>query len=1705
MQRGLSAENIADFAHHAVSHLRRLVSSSSLHDATLTPSQLDLLSTTKQIEEANHRKTIGKVDTSVVELWAHSFADELEFLVTHLQETGQQSSPENSSSNSSAVGSPKAPLPATVSPSRKPLADSQLLQANDCTKILLRMLDRTAADSMYHARLFDAFLRVIVLCATMLSKRLIDAFVATVSDCLAEFPFVLEGTVAQTVVEVLDGTATSDLLNPQRLRLLLLLSNSLKRMELLAPVASKSVKARLQSLGLTTLLIRQCRLLEAFFEQESTRHGVALTALILSLVNVSCIARGTQEIKQLVLNEDIQSMWTLGVNNIHKMDCVVAYQSSMSLVSSNKTEERLITFENTTIWAAELAEMLVELCTTSSFSLQRQMLYVESTPLPPTPPASRDLPVANAPLSISLRRWEPLPQNWDTTLSSGAPIVWRLASTLLSCNFSVDSVKSLFRFLRHLDTSQVLGEYVYRSIVATVLLLCHGSPSNVETLSKASALNLLIESLTDTDVTAFGHGMHRRIGMSRSHSGSFDAAATPPSVVTVASSTRQNLSEGSRSMAMALLSVLATSLGNDDIQLLTNAVEMMRTHETTAEDCEVIEHMLHTISGTVYARNAVFFSGDASVVCPVERFVGRWYGYTFVTWVNPLCVWGEGCHLFSFSDPSTPSSVVVSIVANGRSRSLAVRCLNGMDFSITLLPDTALSPDGWTHLAIVHNISGFFVYINGRKSSCNVSVPFPKEPRKSQLLYFGLGGAEQPNSATHPNRSLSQVAVPSLFGFTASMEVWDGQVSEKDLDRLVAAGPCSSIGMEPPVCSTPPLLFVNSILSGEGDIELDVGGAIVKKEAVRMSSAVAHRNADVPGMFTTLQVVAWAVETIRSLVGNPTPNRNTIAVLCCEFVCTAFRLATKEKVLAKYHESQTIENIRRSLLDWEAPVPHQLAQCLLALTIPRNSGKRMRSHPTTSAVLDLLLDVMGSRQCSPAFYCTTFKELSELFSVPENAKVFREDSSRFNSVLLLTQFLPSEAIDDFIALVEKLCKEQAEVECLLRFITFDEASKKSEVIRCESLRMLFDTARPNVALCDMIANAFSGNGVWWLLHLIEGAKHHSEAVRVYAIRLLALILHCSKKARETFAKGNGFEVLGAALVAGGAINARLMTYNCLFKFALDFFQPTVDRADAALARLHGTTVTPARHIDPRAQASGASLGFHGHLPGLMPGRTGRREYSFDFGMGSECGDVEGRLSVDENYSAQTVSKDLLVHPHVVQIILSMVGRMLTAYFRESSESSAHLADDRGDLMSSEEHHSATSLTTSRREAEDSVENIALKIFAYLDRIVDMTPNAVAMLSHPWMEWIWTAFEPVFVATQRENCTASQRNLAMAAETQVRSIVRKISVVDLSRPAKSSNLKRVKDLVDEPCLQRILFEEVVRHFSANNRLDTMEPNDATNVIRNVDTLFQGIEEALSPMPSALGVEIALAIRDIAVNNNMWVRLKMKNTTKLFESRDRLAFSLLSSIRLFSHEGSQLLQDLVHVNQHDPNAMIVVLRNIVDAVGQRNLEEVEALQSMLRHLYSLDDEQRKCLQRVLETDSVELLVLPSQRVIGNNQQTDTRASNPDGSVSQDFISWCMANDGKWEAMTFKIQRACRNIDNDIKSSNERKEKERNAKFRTRKTESERRVTTFSKFTADFEKLKSDIDTKGMASFVDSVAEAKNARKTRDLIVLTSPSKN
>ena len=101
--------------------------------------------------------------------------------------------------------------------------------------------------------------------------------------------------------------------------------------------------------------------------------------------------------------------------------------------------------------------------------------------------------------------------------------------------------------------------------------------------------------------------------------------------------------------------------------------------------------------------------------------------------------------------------------------------------------------------------------------------------------------------------------------------------------------------------------------------------------------------------------------------------------------------------------------------------------------------------------------------------------------------------------------------------------------------------------------------------------------------------------------------------------------------------------------------------------------------------------------------------------------------------------------------------------------------------------------------------------------------------------------------------------------------------------------------------------------------------------------------------------------------------------------------------------------------------------------------------------------------------------------------------------------MANDGKWEAMTFKIQRACRNIDNDIKSSNERKEKERNAKFRTRKTESERRVTTFSKFTADFEKLKSEIDTKGMASFVDSVAEAKNARKTRDLIVLTSPSKN
>lgn len=1701
MQRALSAEHLADIAHHAVNSLRRLVSSSSLHDANLSPSQQDLTSTSRQIEEAWIKKHV-KVDMSIVELWARSFGEELELIAS-------QQSPCSSSADMSIPSSPKIATPilqstsgggtplASTPPSgvsRKHIPEGTMMQAIEGLRAVSRWYGTQCVDVFSTVHLMDAVIRIAH--SGQLPKKLNDALLVILADVLSEVPRALEESCT-AFSSLLQASDSDELLTPNYLKMMQLFIQVLRRCDVHSGSGADSVRNRCASLGVVTRLLAQVKELRLMFDMvDPARQGRVVTSAILTLSVVACLSRRNQTLKEEILRPegDAQRSWVFAANNVSKMEAIISYLAVPH--TSTKAEERVLSFDHPNVWAADLAEFLIELCTTDSFSLRRQNLFSEVPSTPSTPPSvrsGRPPPVSSA-VMVPQRRWEPLPSNWDVTLSSGSAFVWRFASTLSQCHFTCGTAaKCLFHFLWQLDTTTTAtSELIFRCVVSSVLLLCNSNPSNVAILSSAGCFRILIEMLCDDKVTAFG-------GVITSEGGSplikSSTMAEPHQGM--------KLSENARQVIMAALSVMASScLLADDVAHVMKAVESMREGKTTLEDCEIIEHLLHTVGNTTYPNKILFFSGDASVVCPVEKFVGRWYGYTFLVWVNPSCVWGEGCVLYSYSEPSTPSAVVVSMVANGRAKSLAVRCTSNKDFTITLIPDTTLSNEGWSHIAISHNISGFTVYVNGRKTTNNVSVPYPKEPTRPHRLHFGLGSdcsiaanafqQQSPKKVGNEDVSPASASVPSLFGYVASMEILDGTLGEKDMERIAQGGPAAGASGSVEPCHSLPCLIGLSSSDVAGEICAEAIGSLVKKEAVTVAGVIGHEVPDVPKAFVSLGVVPWATVLLQS-VDNACENRNTIAVLCAEFISTAFKLAGKEE-MTKYSEMGVLEDFGRTLLSWPSGVPQQLSNSLISITIPKGGGKKMRQHPTTSSVLNLVIDLMSHPAALSTFCSASLKELSEFLSVPENAKIFREQSSRFTRILRLSTRLPSENVDDLVALLEKLCKEQQEMEQLLRYLVFQDASRHNEVVACETLRMLYDIGRPNTAICEMIAVCFGNCGVWWLVYLVAGTNHKSEAVRIYATRLLALVLHCSKKGKDIFLKGNGFEVIAAAVLNNnpdlssapahvtsgkGAIIAplrtaptvRLMTYNCFFKFALDFFQPNNTDSSPPLSTM--MSQQPAggnRHVDPRA---GGTFGFHGHLPGLIPPRATRRAVSYDLGYGSECGDVESRLSVDDNYSSQIASKDLLVYPQGIHVVLLLLGKFLRQHVEESV--AANSEEPSKDGFISDDFHSATSVTTSREDAIEMVD----KVLGFLERIVDMSPNAAAILTYPWLEWLWASVEPLFAAAANEACASPLRQLFAAVEPHVRSIIRKICVVDLSRPVKGSSLRRVKDLVDEPMLQRIVFEEIVRHFSENNRLDTMEPTEATNCIRSLDALLQGIDDALVPFPSTLAVEIVFAIRAIAVNNNSWVRLKMKNNTKLFEVRDRLAFLLMSTIRTFSKEEGDFLQQLIEANMHDLNSMLVVLKGIVDAVGVRNLEEVETLQGMLRMLYSVDDEQRKYLQKILEADAVELL------------QQRTPSSSPGlaepPQLQQDFISWCMGHESKWESMTARILKAYKPVDAEIRSQADRREKERTSRLKARKSDGEKKAASLLKGQQELEKIRADIEGKGLQTFQETIAEA------------------
>eukprot|EP00388_Colpodella_angusta_P007989 GDKJ01022139.1.p1 GENE.GDKJ01022139.1~~GDKJ01022139.1.p1 ORF type:complete len:378 (-),score=9.24 GDKJ01022139.1:403-1536(-) len=350
-----------------------------------------------------------------------------------------------------------------------------------------------------------------------------------------------------------------------------------------------------------------------------------------------------------------------------------------------------------------------------------------------------------------------------------------------------------------------------------------------------------------------------------------------------------------------------------------------------------------------------------------------------------------------------------------------------------------------------------------------------------------------------------------------------------------------------------------------------------------------------------------------------------------------------------------------------------------------------------------------------------------------------------------------------------------------------------------------------------------------------------------------------------------------------------------------------------------------------------------------------------------------------------------------------------------------------------------------------------------------------------MEWIWSGTAPFL-----EGGISIPPAIAQSIENFTRSIIRKIALADLIKPKGNSYIKRAKDLTEMPSMQRMIIEEVLRHYSVNNRLDVLQQAEATNVLRNLDSLLSGIEECISPFPLNLGVEVATALAAITVHNNAWVRTRVKNNTKLLETRDRLSFLMLSSgWKEFKKMPAERIAKTLQINTHDPNATVWLLRSLTEAVTERCVESVETLQSMIQQLQALDVEQKRTLARIIADEEVAtVLATPPPPIMSTSEHPNDRT----------FVQWCIANESKWEATMAKIVKASKSLDENLRSQNERGQREFTARVKARKVEIERKASQMSRSVSDFEKLWAEVEAK-RATYLEAVEQAHSRRKERD----------
>ncbi|CAD2216897.1 hypothetical protein ADEAN_000437500 [Angomonas deanei] len=268
---------------------------------------------------------------------------------------------------------------------------------------------------------------------------------------------------------------------------------------------------------------------------------------------------------------------------------------------------------------------------------------------------------------------------------------------------------------------------------------------------------------------------------------------------------------------------------------------------------------------------------------------------------------------------------------------------------------------------------------------------------------------------------------------------------------------------------------------------------------------------------------------------------------------------------------------------WKKFRPHSSTQAILSLLLERLEvvGKSVERQSN----LNNSNNNNTSRSCHtpppPLPYCNPYtaiailRDLSDAFILPENIYLFLKMPNRLEKVFNIGRLLPPMCVESLVMLLEKMCKRGPEMGTLLQLLLTEsptstttsasdrsttninnqskeeteedeggfivtletnpnnnvesDGEKKLSLLKAEIICMLFDVARSNTSLCELIIHSHKNQGIAYLLMLVHGLHHSSEVVRVYAMRLLALLLVVNKNAESEFIRGHGVELLSLAL------------------------------------------------------------------------------------------------------------------------------------------------------------------------------------------------------------------------------------------------------------------------------------------------------------------------------------------------------------------------------------------------------------------------------------------------------------------------------------------------------------------------------------------------------------------------------------------------